>query len=235
MSAAADLNDPEFSLDSDDWFNDSPPPVLDIFSQDPNAIHSFDDSDAKRLLSPGPHLTLPRFGGSPGSPLSSPQDSSSDASSSKRTRSSASAKARSSGGDTMMTDLELKQEWNVDDYLHLEDDPTFKFEDDTVNPKSIEQAFDGNPFQSAYDFGTASTGPPLETAAAAVTAASHSPAVFSKQAALNASPAESRPANRSYHAKAFSVSLRPLSGGIRAEKLAAGGIDRQPCVCVCLY
>ncbi len=205
MSAAGEVIDAEFGLDSDYWFNDSPPAVPDYFPQDPSPLHAFDSSrpgDTRQLLSPGPHLTLPQFDASPGSPLSSPQDSSSDASSSKRTRSSISPKTRSAGGDTMMTeDLDVKPEWSVDEFLHMEDDQTFKFEHQTINPKSIEQAYDEHPFPNSYDFTAMDSGrssPDRDRpSGAALSPGALSTPVFN---------AEPRSAASRGHSKAFSVS-----------------------------
>jgi len=150
----------EFTFDSDDWINnDSPPPTLPSFDQDPDTVHPFNPpwlGEPKSLLSPGPNLAVPHVGASPGSSLSSPQDSFSDSASSKRTRSSASPHTGSSG-DTVMTDgMVLKQDWDVSDFLHVDGNHAVNpgSFDGTVNPKSIQQGYglDEHPGHMGFDF-----------------------------------------------------------------------------------
>ena len=194
----------EFAFDSDDWINnDSPPPTLPSFDQDPDAIHPFSPpwvGEAKNLLSPRPNLAVPHVGASPGSSLSSPHDSFSDSASSKRTGSSASPQTGSSGDTVMKDGMDLKQDWDVSDFLHVDGNHAINPEsfDGTVNPKSIQQGYglDELPNDPAFDFYSDSSVSPDRNVDALADAAT-----------VDLGPPSARgtnPARR--HTKAFSVS-----------------------------
>ncbi len=189
-----------------DWFADSPPDILELVHQDQDPLLSLENSrsgEPKGILSPGSTLAIPHSRLSPESPVSSCQDSSSDSASSKRTRSFASTKhAYSGGGDSIMSDgPDIKQEWNVDDYLHVDNDEVFRGEERTIDPKSIERALGGNPF----DFHSASSSPSSGGVAAQGLTPPQAPDLHMDAHVDTSMPNAWTAANRG-HAKAFSVS-----------------------------
>ena len=198
----------EFTFDADDWINnDSPPPTLPSFDQESDTVHPFNTpwaGEVKGLLSPRPSLAVAHAGASPGSSLSSPQDSFSDSASSKRTRSSASPLTGMSG-DTMMTDgIDVKQDWDVSDFLHMDGNHAFNPEgfDGTVNPKSIQQSYglEEPPNDTAFDFHSESSASPDRNLDTLVDA----PTVDLGPPKANGVPKSNR-----RHTKAFSVSTHP--------------------------
>lgn len=209
MSTSTELNDAEFN----DWFGDSPPNLLEFIDSDADALQSLEASrkaGRKGFLSPEPNVNFAPSATSADSPISPFQDSSSeDSLSTKRTRSTASAKTGLTSADTMMTDgPEVKQDYNVEDFLHVDDDEAFRYDGATINPRSIEQQFsmDDAAMENVFDFASA-TSSPSPNAQAAPTPETH----IRHDAQHNsvgkaASPVEAKPANRR-HNKALSVSV----------------------------
>jgi hypothetical protein len=208
MSTAFELDGRDLNFDPSEWIVDgqgTSPPFDGSYDQDPASYQPFDGSlpvEIKGAPSPSPGLAIPQTTTYPESPLSSPQDSASDSSSSKRTRSS---RAMSSG-DILMTDgLDVKSPWGMDEFLNIDGDHSVP-SDGTINPKSIQHQFDSS--SHLVDHFSES---PSESSASSpnhgLNGYMESPAMSPETAdatAVKASPSSARISARR-HNKAFSV------------------------------